>query len=247
MSMLQDKVVVVTGGNSGIGYASAERMAAEGAKVVITGRRKDAVEEAAAKLGNGAIGFVADASDIEASRRVLDEVGSRFNRIDVLFLNAGIAPLGPFDSFTEEDFDRVFDTNVKGPFFTVQHALPMLHKGSSVIINASIAAGKGLAGYAAYSATKAAVRSLVRTLAAELSPIRANAVSPGPIATPLLGKSGMSEETIAEAGESVQDSTPLGRFGQPEEIAAVVAFLASDDASYVTGADFHADGGFAQI
>ncbi len=249
MSKLENKVAVVTGGNSGIGLASAKRFAADGAQVVITGRREEAVDEAVREIGGNAVGIVADATVADDTDRLLREVRERFGRIDVLFLNAGVAPMGPFETFREEDYDHVFDTNVKAPFFTVQKALPLLSTGASVLINASAVSSKGLPGAAAYSATKAAVRSLVRTWAAELAPrgIRVNAISPGPIETPLWAKTGLPEELTSEFGENIGQLTPLGRFGRADEMASAAAFLASDDASYVTGADLQADGGFAQV
>lgn len=249
MSKLNNKIAVVTGGNSGIGFASAKRFADEGATVVITGRRKEAVEQAAAELGDNVIGIVADATVADDTDRLLHELKERFGHIDVLFLNAGVAPMGPFEAFTEEDYDRVFHTNVKSPFFTIQKALPILADGASVIVNASVVSSKGLPGAAAYSATKAAVRSLVRTLAAELAPrgIRVNAISPGPIETPLWSKTGLPEDATSEFGENIGQLTPLGRFGTADEMASAASFLASSDASYVTGSDLQADGGFAQV
>ena len=249
MSKLNKKVAIVTGGNSGIGYSTAKRFAEEGAQVILTGRRQEAVEQAAKEIGHGAVGIVADATKADDTERLLNDVEKQFGKIDVLFLNAGVAPMGPFEQFTEAEYDRVFHTNVKAPFFTIQKALPKLAEGSSVIINASVAAFKGLPGAAAYSATKAAVRSLVRTLSTELSErkIRVNAISPGPIETPLWSKTGLPEDATSEFGDNIGQVTPLGRFGTADEMAAAVTFLASDDASYVTGSDLQADGGFAQI
>ncbi len=249
MGRLQGKVAVITGANSGIGRAAAERFIEEGATVVLTGRRPDAVAEAAEALGPQAHGIVADASKLGDIDRLLAEVGETYGRIDVLFLNAGVAPFGPIDGFSEADFDRVFETNVKGPYFTIQRALPLLKEGSSVLVNASVAGVKGLPGTSAYSATKAAVRSLVRGLAAELGPrgIRVNALSPGAIETPIWSKTGLAEEQTSEFGASISQTVPLGRFGSAQEMASVAVFLSSDDASYVTGGDLQADGGFAQV
>lgn len=249
MGRFQDKVVVITGGNSGIGYAAAQHFAEEGARVVITGRRPDAVEKAAGSLGPRAAGIVADASRLDEVSRLFEQIKSLHGTIDVLFLNAGIATFAPVAEQDETAFDALFDTNVKGPYFALQKALPLLGDGASVIVNASAVNTKGLPGASAYSATKAAVRSLVRSFAAELSPrgIRVNAVSPGPVETPLWSKTGMEEAEIGEFGQEVGKMVPLGRFGRADEMAKVVLFLASDAASYVTGADVAADGGFAQV
>ena len=249
MSKLNNKVAVVTGGSSGIGFATARRFIADGARVVITGRDPEALDTAVAELGERATGIRGDVANLEDLDRLFTEVKEQFGRIDVLFANAGIAPFVPFEAVTEEHFDSLFDINVRGLFFTVQKALPLLSEGASVILNASIVAQSGIPNTSVYSATKAAVRSLGRTLAAELSPrgIRVNVVSPGLIETPLLGKLGLSQDEVAAFGEQVAQQTPLGRPGKPEEIAGAVAFLASGDASYFTGADLVADGGMIQV
>jgi len=247
MGKLENKVVVVTGGNSGIGFAAAKRFAEEGATVVVTGRRADAVDDAAKQIGG--IGIVGDAAKLEDIDAMVHELKERFGTIDHVFLNAGVAPMGPFETFSESDFDRVFGINVKGVFFGVQKLLPIMKPHGSITVNASVVSGKGMPGAEAYSATKAAVRSLVRSFAAGLSQkgLRINAISPGPIETPLWAKTGLPESAVSEFGENVGGAVPLGRFGKAEEIAAAAAFLASDDASYVNGADFQVDGGFAQI
>ena len=249
MSKLNNKVAVVTGGSSGIGLATAQRFIADGAQVVITGRSQEALDAAVAELGDRATGIRGDVANLEDLDSLFAQVQEQFGRVDVLFANAGIAPFVPFEAVTEEHFDNLFNINVRGLFFTVQKALPLLSEGASVILNASIVAQSGLPNTTIYSATKAAVRSLGRTLAAELSPrgIRVNVVSPGLIETPLVGKLGLSQDEIAAFGERVVQQTPLGRAGKPEEIAATVAFLASDDASYFTGADLVADGGMIQV
>ncbi len=249
MSKLNNKVAVVTGGSSGIGLATAQRFIADGAHVVITGRNQEALNAAVAKLGDRATGIHGDVANLKDLDRLFTQVQEQFGRVDVLFANAGIAPLAPFETVTEENFDSLFNTNVRGLFFTIQRALPLLSKGSSVILNASVVAQSGLPNSTVYSATKAAVRSLGRTLAAELSPrgIRVNVVSPGLIETPFWGKVGLSQDEVAAFGEQVAQQTPLGRPGKPEEIAATAAFLASDDASFFTGADLVADGGLIQV
>ena len=249
MSKLSNKVAVVTGGSSGIGLATAQRFIADGAQVVITARKQEALDAAVAELGDSATGIRGDVANLENLDRLFAQIQEQFGRVDVLFANAGIAPFVPFEAVTEEHFDGLFNINVRGLFFTVQKALPLLSEGASVILNASVVAQSGLPNTSIYSATKAAVRSLGRTLAAELSPrgIRVNVVSPGLIATPFWGKVGMSQDEIDAFGEQVVQQTPLGRPGKPEEIAGTVAFLASDDASYFTGADLVVDGGMIQV
>ena len=249
MSKLSNKVAVVTGGSSGIGLAAAQRFIADGAQVVITGRDQGTLDAAIAELGDRATAIRGDVANLKDLDRLFAQVREQFGRIDVLFANAGIAPFVPLEAVTEEHFDALFNINVRGLFFTVQKALPLLSEGASVILTASVVAQSGLPNTSIYSATKAAVRSLGRTLAAELSPrgIRVNVVSPGLIETPLVGKLGLSQEEIDAFAAQVVEQTPLGRPGKPEEIAATVAFLASDDASYFTGADLVADGGMIQV
>ncbi len=249
MSKLNNKVAVVTGGSSGIGLATARRFIAEGARVVITGRNQETLDTAVAELGNRATGLRGDVANLGDLDRLFAQLQKQFGRVDVLFANAGIAPFLPFEAVTEEHLDSLFNINVRGLFFTVQKALPLLSKDASVILNASVVAQSGLPNTSVYSATKAAVRSLGRTLAADLSPrgIRVNVVSPGLIETPFWGKVGLSRDEVDAFGEQVLQQTPLGRPGKPEEIAATVAFLASDDASYFTGADLVADGGMIQV
>ena len=249
MRKLNDKVAVITGGNSGIGLATARRFIADGAQVVIAGRSQEALDAAVGELGDRATGIRSDVTNIEDFDRLFAQIQAQFGRVDVLFANAGIAPLLPIEAVTEEHFDHLFNTNVRGLFFTIQKALPLLSEGASVILNASVVAQSGLPNTSIYSATKAAVRSLGRTLAAELAPrgIRVNVVSPGLIETPFWGKVGLSKEEVDAFGAQVIQQTPLGRPGKPEEIAATVAFLASGDASYFTGADLVADGGMIQV
>jgi NAD(P)-dependent dehydrogenase (short-subunit alcohol dehydrogenase family) len=248
MSKLNNKIAVVTGGNSGIGLATAKRFAAEGAKVIITGRRKEAVEEAVVGIGEAASGIVADASNLADTDRMFEEIRQEHGRIDVLFVNAGVAPMSPFAETDEASFDQVFDINVKGLFFTLQKALPLLNSGASVILNASVVSKLGFPGASAYAASKAAVRSIGQTAAAELASqgIRVNLLSPGPVETPIYGKTGLPQEAIDGMGKKFATSIPLGRFGTPDEMANVALFLASDESSFITGSDIQADGGLTQ-
>ena len=229
----EGKVALVTGGNSGIGLAVATALVNEGAKVVLSGRNEATVAAAVKALGETATGVVA------ATR----EFGG--GRLDVLFCNAGIGAFGPIATISEQKWDELMAVNVKGVYFTVQKALPLMASGGAIVLNASVAAGKGDPGSSMYAASKAAVRSLGRSLGAELvaAGIRVNVVSPGPIETPIFGKAGMNEQQIADLKVAWSDRNPMKRFGTPEEIAATVLFLASDAASYITGVDLLVDGG----
>jgi len=243
MINLTNKVAVVTGGNSGIGYASAKELIAQGAKVIITGRNKESVGKAANELG--ATGIVSDQNKLEDIDTLVAEVKSKFGKVDVLFLNAGVANFSSVEEATEAHFDGIIDSNVKGVYFTVQKFIPVLNDGASVIFNTSVNAVLGAPGSGVYSASKAAIISFNRVLAVELAPrkIRVNAVSPGPVATPLYGKLGLSEEEVNGFGTVLGQRILLKRFAQPEEIANVVRFLASDDASFITGSEITVDGG----
>lgn len=246
---LENKIAVVTGGNSGIGRAIAEEFAREGAKVVVFGRNQETLDETVRALGDGHVAVRGDVANLEDIDRLLGEVRERYGRIDVLVANAGIAPVAPVDQVDEATFDQLFGVNVKGLFFTVQKAVPLLAEGSSVILNASSVTYRGLAGLSVYGATKAAVRHFARSLAAELLPqgIRVNALSPGPIETPIFGRMGLPAEQLEEMAAGIQSQVPMGRFGQADEMAKAALFLASSDSSYVVGADLLADGGFASI
>ena len=249
MSSLQDRVFVITGGNSGIGLATARVAAERGARVVITGRDPEALAVAASEIGGDARAFTADVSDLTQIEDLFRRIGESYDRIDALFVNAGIANMRPLEGVTAEFYDEMMDINLKGAYFTVQKALPLLGEGSSVIFNTSAVNRLGVAGMTVYAASKAALRSLARTMSAELAPrgIRVNAVSPGPVETPLFGKTGLSEEDIRASAEVVRTMVPLGRFARAEEIAKAVAFLASPDSSYVLGTEVVVDGGMSQL
>ncbi|MEJ1930071.1 SDR family oxidoreductase [Nostoc sp. NIES-2111] len=247
MSTLQGKTALITGGNSGIGYATALEFISKGARVVITGRNAAAVKEAADKLGHGTIGLVADQGNLAHIDQLAADVKERVGHLDVLFVNAGIATFAPITLATEEHYDSIMDINVKGVFFTVQKLLPLLRDGGSIILNASVMAQMGSPGSAVYSASKAALQSFVRVLASELSEraIRINTLSPGPIETPIYGKLGMSDEQQAGMKSSVAGKVLLKRFGEAHEIAKAAVFLASPESSYVNGTDLLVDGGAA--
>jgi NAD(P)-dependent dehydrogenase (short-subunit alcohol dehydrogenase family) len=249
MKRLEGKVAVVTGGNSGIGLATAKRLQEEGAKVVIAGRSRKTLDEAVKAIGNGVIAVQADVSKLTDVDKLFAEVSRKLGKIDVLFVNAGIATFAPFSETSESAYDQQFDINIKGAYFTIQKALPLLNDGASIILNTSVADRKGTVGASAYSATKAALRSLARTVAAELAGrgIRVNTVAPGPIVTPIFGRTGLSKQAIDEFANEIVSKVPMKRFGQPEEVAATVAFLASQDASYITGVEINVDGGMGQI
>ncbi|MCL4107395.1 UNVERIFIED_CONTAM: hypothetical protein GTU68_067306 [Idotea baltica] len=243
MSKLNGKVAVVTGGNSGIGYASAKEFKEQGATVVITGRNSERVAEAAKELG--VKGIVADVESVSAIENLVSEVKNDIGNVDVLFVNAGVFQPSPVGQVSEEMFDQQVGINFKGAIFTTEKFLPILNDGASIINLSSINAYTGMPNTAIYAATKAALNSYTRTAATELAPrnIRVNAVNPGPIETPIFGKTGMNEELLEGMGQAMQNRIPLKRYGQPIEIAKVVAFLASDDASFITGGEYNVDGG----
>lgn len=243
MSDLNGKIAVVTGGNSGIGYSAAEDMKANGATVIITGRNAEKVNTAADTLG--VTGMVADVSDLKAIDNLVDAVKRDFGNIDVLFINAGVFGPSPLGQTTEEMYDYQFDINVKGAYFTMDKFLSIMNEGGSIINLSSINAYAGMATTAVYSATKAALNSITRTAAVELAPrkIRVNSVNPGPVETPIFGKAGIPEDQIHGLAESITRGVPMSRFGQPSEIAKLVTFLASDNASYITGGEYNVDGG----
>jgi NAD(P)-dependent dehydrogenase (short-subunit alcohol dehydrogenase family) len=249
MGKLQGKIALVTGGTSGIGLATAKRFVSEGAYVFITGRREAELAAAIREVGNDVTAIRGDVSKLGDLDRLFEQIKQEKGRLDIVFANAGTAKYATVGEITEEFYDSIFDTNVKGLLFTVQKALPLLPDGASIILNASIVASKGLASNSVYSATKAAVRSFARTWTTDLKArhIRVNAVSPGSIDTPglneLLGSSGTGQQRL----KMISTAVPLGRLGKPDEIANAVVFLASDEASYITGAELFVDGGFAQV
>jgi NAD(P)-dependent dehydrogenase (short-subunit alcohol dehydrogenase family) len=249
MGKLEGKIALVTGGNSGIGLATARRFVAEGAHVFITGRRQAELDEAVTQIGRNVTGVQGDVSHLADLDRLFATVKQQQGHLDVLFANAGVLAVAPLGSITEEDFAKVFNINVKGLLFTVQKALPLFTDGGSIILNASIAASKALEARSVYSASKAGVRSFARCWTTELRHcrIRVNAISPGPIETPIRDKVGGTREQIEQFKAKVLAATPLGRMGTPDEIARAVVFLASDDSSYITGTELFVDGGFAQV
>jgi NAD(P)-dependent dehydrogenase (short-subunit alcohol dehydrogenase family) len=249
MSRLSNKVALITGGNSGIGYATAEAFIKEGATVIITGRSAQSVAEAVEKLGPQAKGIVSDTAKMEDIRQIADAVSAISSQLDVIFINAGIAKFVPFEHMTEAVFDETFDINVKGAYFTIQKLLPLLKDGSSIVLNTSINAHIGMEGASVYAASKAAMITFARNLSRELLPrqIRVNAISPGPVATPILSKAGMPEEVLQHVAAGIQSQIPLGRFGTSDEIAKIAVFFASDDSAFVLGAELIADGGMSTL
>jgi NAD(P)-dependent dehydrogenase (short-subunit alcohol dehydrogenase family) len=249
LKRLEGKVAVVTGGNSGIGLASAKRLHEEGARVLITGRNTKTLDAAVSAIGTGTLAIQSDVSKVQDIDRLFSVIASKLGKIDVLFANAGIAKFAPYTASPETLFDELFATNVKGVYFTLQKAIPLLNDGASVIFNTSVVASKGTENMSIYAATKAAVRSFARTAATELQSrrIRVNAVAPGPIATPIFGRTGLTEEQIEGFKAGISTLVPMRRIGSPEEVASAVAFLASDDASYITGIELNVDGGMANL
>lgn len=245
MKRFQGKIAVVTGGNSGIGLAVAKAFAQEGASVVITGRDEASLKAAEREIGDGAMAVRADSSRMADLDSLMRRIRERFNKIDALFVNAGIGKFVPFDQVTEAFFDETVAVNLKGVFFTVHKALPLLGRGSAVVLNASINAHKGMPGTTVYGATKAAVVNLAKTLSADLVDrgIRVNAISPGPVESALLGRTGMSEEKLKETKDWIQSQVPVKRFAKPEEIAEAVLYLCSSASSFVVGSEIVIDGG----
>lgn len=249
MAKLDGKVAVITGGNSGIGLATAQRFVAEGAYVFITGRRPGELDKAVRLIGKNVTGVQGDVANLADLDRLYATVKEQKGSIDVLFANAGIGLPAPFGEITEEHFDKIFDINVRGLLFTVQKALPLLRNGASVILNGSIASIGGSPGMSIYSASKAAVRSFARTWTSDLKgrKIRVNTLSPGPIDTPIFDKLPLPKEQVDQFKAQRIAENPMGRLGHSDEVANAALFLASDESSYVTGIELFVDGGAAQV
>jgi NAD(P)-dependent dehydrogenase (short-subunit alcohol dehydrogenase family) len=246
---LEGKIALITGGNSGIGLATAKEFVNEGAYVFITGRREQELAAAVKAMGKNVSAVQGNVSNLGDLDRLFAQIKREKGKLDIVFANAGVATYAPFGKITEEHYDSIFNINVKGLLFTVQKALPLLPDGASIILNASIVASKGLSSNSVYSATKAAVRSFARTWTTDLKDrrIRVNAISPGSIDTPGLSKLMASSEASQQRMAAISTIVPLGRLGTPNEIAKAVVFLASDDSSYITGTELFVDGGFAQV
>jgi len=245
----EGKTAVITGGNSGIGLATAKLFKQEGANVAISGRDQKTLDDAVRAIGKDTLAVKADVSKLADLDRLYSQVSAKFGKIDALFANAGIAKFSPASDSSEQLFDDIFDINVKGLYFTVQKAIPYLNDNAGIVLNSSVVNSRGMVGASVYSASKAAVRSLARTFAAELVDrgIRVNVVSPGPITTPILGRSGLAQEAIDAFADNVGTRVPMKRFGTSEEVGHAALFLASSEASYITGVDLNVDGGMGQI
>lgn len=249
MSKLKNKVAVITGANSGIGLATAKLFLEEGAKVVISGRRQEALNDIAKNLEDDFITVLADVSIPEDNTRLIKEATDAFGTIDILFLNAGIAPISPITDVNENHYEDVFNTNVKGPILATKEALPHLNDGGTILFTSSIVNQKAFDGFGVYSASKGALRAFSKVLTSEVKSrgIRVNTIAPGPIDTPIYGKMGLPEDVLEETGKGFAAMVPLGRFGTSEEIAKTALFLASEDASYINGVELVVDGGLSQI
>jgi NAD(P)-dependent dehydrogenase (short-subunit alcohol dehydrogenase family) len=249
MNRLQGKRALITGGTSGIGLETAHLFRQEGARVAVTGKNPATLESAQRELGAEVIVIPSDASDVAAQKAVAVRIREAFGGLDVLFLNAGIAELRPVEKWDEAGFDRCFATNVKGPFFLIQSLLPLLANPASIVVNASVNAHVGMPNSSVYGASKAAILSMSRTLSGELLPrgVRVNAISPGPISTPLYGKLGFSDAELKSVAASIQSQVPAGRFGQAREIAQAAVYLAADESAYMAGAELMIDGGMGTL
>jgi NAD(P)-dependent dehydrogenase (short-subunit alcohol dehydrogenase family) len=249
MDRLKGKIAVITGGNSGIGLATAREFVEQGAKVVVSGRDQKTLDEAVRELGPEVLAVRADVAQLADIDKLFTAVKAKFGRIDVLFVNAGIGKFAPFDAVTEEFYDAILDVNLKGAYFTIQKSLPLLADGASIVLNTSINAHIGMANSSVYAASKAALLSLARTLSAELvgRNIRVNAISPGPVTTPIFGRLGLPPEALDQLRQDVTSQVPMKRFGRPEEIAKTALFLASSDSSFLLGSEIVADGGMSQL
>jgi NAD(P)-dependent dehydrogenase (short-subunit alcohol dehydrogenase family) len=245
---LQNKIAVITGGNSGIGLATAQEFKAQGARVIIIGRNAEAIAKTAKEIGGDTLGVTADVSRVADLDRAFQTIREKAGRVDVLFVNAGIAKFAPLADSSEALFDEITGANFKGAYFTVQRALPLLSEGASVVFTSTAAVHFGMPGASVYAAGKAALNSLAKTLAVELAAkkIRVNVVSPGPIVTPIFGKMGMAKEAMDQVAAGILAQVPLARFGESAEIAKAVTYLASADSAYVSGTELLVDGGMAQ-
>jgi len=251
MKKLSNKTAVITGGNSGIGLATAKEFIAQGAKVIITGRNQNLIDQAVASLGENASGIVNDSGDITQVNNLGNQIKAITDKIDIVFINAGVGQFNSVEQMSESMFDWIMDVNFKGAYFSLQQLLPLVNDGGSIILNTSINAHIGMVGASVYAASKAALLSLAKNLSAELLPrrIRVNAVSPGPVVTPLhsAAKLNISEEQLSQMGSGITSQIPLGRFGTAEELAKIVTFFASDDSTYLLGSELIADGGMSTL
>jgi NAD(P)-dependent dehydrogenase (short-subunit alcohol dehydrogenase family) len=249
MDRLKGKHALITGGTTGIGLETARRFVNEGARVAMTGKNPATLEAARKELGADVLVIASDASVVNDQKQLAEQIKQAFGRLDILFANAGIVDMRPLEQFDEAAFDRSFAINVKGPYFLIQSLLPLFSNPASIVLNGSVNAHIGMAGTSVYGASKAALLSLVRTLSGELIArgIRVNAISPGPISTPLYGKPGFSEEQLKAVAASIQGQVPAARFGDPAEIANAVVFLASDECSFAVGTELLVDGGMSAI
>jgi NAD(P)-dependent dehydrogenase (short-subunit alcohol dehydrogenase family) len=249
MKTFEGKIAVITGGNSGIGFATAKKFAAQGAKVAISGRDRKTLEQAAKEIGPETLAVQGDVTDLSSLDRLFSRVRDRFGSVDTLFVNAGVARFAPVAEVTVQQYDELLDTNLKGSYFTVQKALPLLNVGASIIFTTTAADTLGLPGSSVYAASKAAVRSLARTLSAELieRKVRVNAIAPGPIETPIFGRLGLAPQAVDELAKVILGRVPAKRLGRPDEIADAVLFLASPAANYIVGVELNVDGGMSQL
>jgi NAD(P)-dependent dehydrogenase (short-subunit alcohol dehydrogenase family) len=249
MNRLEGKRALITGGTSGIGLETARQFIAEGARVLVTGSSAEGIEHARKELGDAARVLRADAGDVAGQRALAAAVGEHFGGLDVVFINAGVAQFGPLSGWSEADFDRTVAINLKGPFFLLQALLPLLANPAAVVLNTSINAHLGMPNSSVYAASKAGLISLARTLSGELigRGIRVNAVSPGPVSTPLYGKLGLSASDLEKMAAGILSQVPAGRFGDPAEIAKAVVFLASDESAFAVGSELIVDGGMSTL
>ncbi|WP_457096105.1 SDR family oxidoreductase [Lysobacter sp. P5_B9] len=249
MNRFTNKTILVTGGSSGIGLATARAFAAEGARVVITGRDTAALEQAKTGLGSDAVALRNDAGNIADAKSLAAALGADGVRLDAIFVNAGAAKFAAFPDVDQALWDQIFDTNIKGPYFQIQALLPLLNPGASIVINGSINARIGMPNTSVYAASKAAIISLAKTLSAELLPrgVRVNVLSPGPVSTPIYGKLGLDAAALEATATQIQNQIPLGRFGTSEEIAATVLHLSAPESAYIVGTEIIADGGMSQL